>query len=89
MERRREERKREQSHQEWVSNQKRELMTLRMQRALVKADKHGNINPSVAAALEESRTYNAEIGVLISWDFATGLPKTTESAKVRVLEVRG
>lgn len=81
VDKRREERKRESQHSEWVTSQKRELMSLQLQRAITKlADdrtKKAHAHALVAAA---DRAYDSSVGVLFCWDFVTAIPTSAEDS---------
>ncbi|KAG6615781.1 uncharacterized protein IUM83_12045 [Phytophthora cinnamomi] len=74
IQRRREEKKRELDHEEWVAKQKRELVALRLQRAI----QHGDAKPDGRIELREesAEPYTPDNGFALFWDYAAGLPPT-------------
>ncbi|KAG1691303.1 hypothetical protein DVH05_027165 [Phytophthora capsici] len=82
IQRRREEKKRERDHEEWVAKQKRELVSLRLQRVI----QPGNV---VDIQVESSALYDLESGFAIFWDFATGVPATANELQLTYAAFEG
>lgn len=83
IQRRKEEKQREADHENWISNQKRELVTKRLQRALARETGGGAGDSANGAQAEQERSYSAESGFVVFWDFVTGLLESTEKLQVR------
>ncbi|KAG3033433.1 hypothetical protein PC121_g3932 [Phytophthora cactorum] len=75
IQRRREEKKRELDHEDWVANQKRELVALRVQRAIQRNDVENN-GQYLDILGESTESYNPESGFALFWDFVAGVPAT-------------
>jgi hypothetical protein len=80
--RRREDRKRELEHQSWLATQKRELVSLRLQRAVARVEASPHSNRAMADRLQSERTYDPEAGVIVAWDYITGLPLTSGDVRL-------
>lgn len=80
IQRRKEEKQREADHETWISNQKRELVEKRLQRALARETGGDSV---IGAQTEQKRSYSAESGSVVFCDFVTGLSELTEKVQVR------
>jgi hypothetical protein len=86
--RKKEEKQKEKEYQEWLSNQKRELIQLRIQKALIKEKPSTKeAKPEDLAYIFQDRPYSFENGFCIFWDCICGLPSTTTD-EIRVSEYR-
>jgi hypothetical protein len=83
VEKRREERKRDVDREAWLAKQKEELMVLRLQRAFAKLD---TTKPSAGVFLPDvdtrNRPYEPDAGVLLCWDYVSGLQPAVEKAQL-------
>ncbi|KAE9328697.1 hypothetical protein PF008_g16116 [Phytophthora fragariae] len=77
IQRRRDEKKRELDHEEWVAKQKRELVALRLQRAI----QHSVAKPADLQE-ESAEPYTPDSGFALFWDYAAGLPATVNDVQV-------
>ncbi|KAF1776916.1 Cleavage and polyadenylation specificity factor subunit 2 [Phytophthora cactorum] len=84
IQRRREEKKRELDHEDWVANQKRELVALRVQRAIQRNDVENN-GQYLDILGESTESYNPESGFALFWDFVAGVPATANDLLVRLV----
>ncbi|KAG7385620.1 Coiled-coil domain-containing protein 17 [Phytophthora pseudosyringae] len=81
IQRRREEKKREFDHEDWIAKQKRELVALRLQRAIQHNDvKTDGLRTDIPGGSTDP--YNPESGFVLFWDFATGIPATANDLQI-------
>ncbi|ETL28468.1 hypothetical protein L916_18192 [Phytophthora nicotianae] len=81
IQRRREEKKRELDHEDWLAKQKRELVTLRVQRAIQHNDvKNNGLNSDIQG--ESTASYSPESGFALFWDFVDRVPTTTTDLQI-------
>ncbi|KAL3657350.1 hypothetical protein V7S43_017669 [Phytophthora oleae] len=81
IQRRREEKRRELDHEEWIAKQKRELVSLRLQRVIQRDDVKKDALCSDIQA-ESAGVYNPESGFALLWDFATGVPAAANELQI-------
>ena len=79
--RKRSERLKERAHEDWLSDQKRQLLALRMQRAVAREQRE-----SAAADERDSsatvQPYDPELGFCLLWDFVVGVPAGADGIQV-------
>ncbi|GMF36585.1 unnamed protein product [Phytophthora fragariaefolia] len=81
IQRRRDEKKRELDHEEWIAKQKRELVALRLQRAIQHSDEKTN-ELSTEFQVATAELYVPESGFAVFWDYAAGVPATVNELQV-------
>ncbi|DBA01352.1 TPA: LOW QUALITY PROTEIN: hypothetical protein N0F65_001591 [Lagenidium giganteum] len=85
--RRRDEKKKELDQQQWMEDQKRELVALRMKRALARESAQSTDITRSGADVDQlysssNNEYNANNGLCLLWDFLSGLPMQCESVQL-------
>ncbi|RLN59672.1 hypothetical protein BBJ29_004016 [Phytophthora kernoviae] len=80
IQRRKEEKKRELDHEDWIAKQKRELISLRLQRALSE-DEKANELPSELLG-KSTDPYNPDSGFVILWDYVAGVPAAVNDLQI-------
>ncbi|KAH7460318.1 hypothetical protein KRP22_008428 [Phytophthora ramorum] len=73
IQRRREEKKRELDHEDWVTKQKRELVALRLQRAIQHEDMRSDEPPADYQG-GSPEPYKPDNGFVLFWDYVAGVP---------------
>jgi hypothetical protein len=81
IQRRKEERKRELDHDDWVTRQKRELVALRLQRVIQNNDEKRS-GARIDLQEESKEPYNPDSGFVLFWDFAVGVPAAENDLQV-------
>lgn len=81
IQRRKDEKKRELDHEDWIAQQKREIISRRLQQALHRDEEKTTEFPA-ELQIQPGEPYNFDNGFGLFWDFATGLPLTTEDLQV-------
>ncbi|KAF4321728.1 hypothetical protein G195_005049 [Phytophthora kernoviae 00238/432] len=82
IQRRKEEKKRELDHEDWIAKQKRELISLRLQRALSEDEKANELPSELLGKSTDS--YNPDSGFVILWDYVAGVPAAVNDLQVRL-----